>query len=144
MGAIAETFKAYVQPLLDQTDGSEEQLGKALALSQLCFNLALLPEGDREQSLKEMQSSLQMDDEEFDDFRHSVVLPMIRRHQSMFPHMHSRDSNDGWQSGPATTASSARLTRGARGEAYPGTERYAACPCGSGRKYKFCCGKKGD
>ena len=28
-----------VQPLLDQTDGSEEQLNKAFTISQLCFNL---------------------------------------------------------------------------------------------------------
>ena len=40
MGAIAEGFVAYAQPLLDQTDGSEEQLNKAFAISQLCFNLA--------------------------------------------------------------------------------------------------------
>ena len=44
MGAIAEGFVAYAQPLLDQTDGSEEQLNKAFAISQLCYNLALLPE----------------------------------------------------------------------------------------------------
>lgn len=26
-------------------------------------------------------------------------------------------------------------------EAYPGTPRNAPCPCGSGKKYKKCCGK---
>jgi hypothetical protein len=67
MGAIADAFVAYAQPLLDQTDGSEEQLNKAFALSQLCFNLSVLSEGDREQSLREMQANLQMDDEELDD-----------------------------------------------------------------------------
>jgi hypothetical protein len=30
MGALAEAFVAYAQPLLDQTDGSEEQLNKVL------------------------------------------------------------------------------------------------------------------
>ncbi len=39
MGALAEAFVAYAQPLLDQTDGSEEQLNKAFAISQLCYNL---------------------------------------------------------------------------------------------------------
>lgn len=29
MGAIADGFVAYVQPLLDQTDGSMEQLNQA-------------------------------------------------------------------------------------------------------------------
>ena len=38
MGAIAEAFVAYAQPLLDETDGSEEQLNKAFAMSQFCFN----------------------------------------------------------------------------------------------------------
>ncbi len=38
MGAIAEAFRDYAQPLLDQTDGSEEQLRKALGLSQICYN----------------------------------------------------------------------------------------------------------
>jgi hypothetical protein len=44
MGAIAEGFVAYAQPLLDQTDGSQAQLSKAFAISQFCFNLALLPD----------------------------------------------------------------------------------------------------
>ena len=44
MGAIADAFAAYAQPLLDQTDGSEEQLNKAFTISQLCYNLALMQE----------------------------------------------------------------------------------------------------
>ena len=48
MGAMAESFVAYAQPLLDQTDGSEEQLNKAFAITQLCFNLALLPDDQRD------------------------------------------------------------------------------------------------
>jgi hypothetical protein len=35
MGAIAEALVAYAQPLMDQTDGSEEQLNKAFALTQV-------------------------------------------------------------------------------------------------------------
>ena len=75
MGAIAEGFVAYAQPLLDQTDGSEEQLNKAFAISQLCFNLALLPEDSRDTTLSEMRPALKMDDEEFDAFRRSIVVP---------------------------------------------------------------------
>jgi len=41
MGAIAEAMVAYAQPLLDQTDGSTDQMNKAFALGQLCWNLAL-------------------------------------------------------------------------------------------------------
>ena len=145
MGAIAEAFAAYAQPLLDQTDGSEGQLNKAFAISQLCYNLAMLSEDRRDQMISEMKHSLEMDDEEFDDFRRSIVVPMIRRHQEMFPQMHRRGSTDCSQSGPSPSGPSFRTRQkmAARGEAYPGTDRYAQCPCNSGRKYKFCCGKKG-
>ena len=144
MGAIAEAFVAYAQPLLDQTDGSEGQLNKAFAISQLCYNLALMPEESRDRALSEMRPSLEMDDEEFDEFRRSIVVPMIRRHQEMFPQMHRRGSTDFSQSGPSPSGPSFRTRPGmaARREAYPGTDRYAPCPCNSGRKYKFCCGKK--
>jgi uncharacterized protein YecA (UPF0149 family) len=140
MGAIAEAFVAYAQPLLDQTDGSEEQLNNAFKISQLCYNLALLPDENRDTLLGEMQQSLGMDDEEFDAFRQSIVAPMIRRHEEMFPGLHRRLSTN-----PAPIAPSLQAhTRKARpGERYPGTDRYAPCPCGSGEKYKFCCGAKG-
>ncbi len=144
MGATAEGFVAYAQPLLDQTDGSEEQLNRAFSISQLCFNLALLPEDSRDQQISEMRLSLKMNDEEFDDFRRSIVVPMIRRHQEMFPQMHRRVSTNSSQGGPSPSGPSlrARPRMTAAGEAYPGTDRYAPCPCNSGEKYKFCCGKK--
>jgi SEC-C motif len=145
MGVIAEAFAAYAQPLLDQTDGSEEQLNKAFAIGQLCYNLAVLPEDGRDQMLREMRSSLEMDDEQFDDFRRCIVLPMIRRHQEMFPRMHSRGSTRFSQVGPSPTGPSlgAPQIQAARSEARPRTDPYAPCPCNSGRKYKFCCGKRG-
>ncbi len=140
MGAIAEGFVAFAQPLIDQTDGSREQLEKAFAISQLCFNLALLPDDRRDTSLGEMRSTLKMDDDEFDDFRRSIVAPMIRRHQEMFPRMHQRVSTDPSQSGPAAEADPRKAKRADR---YPGTDRYAPCPCNSGEKFKFCCGARG-
>jgi hypothetical protein len=145
MGAIAEGFVAYAQPLLDQTDGSEEQLNRAFSISQLCFNLALLPEDRRDQQISEIRLILTMNDEEFDDFRRSIIVPMIRRHQEMFPQMHRRVSTNSSPSGPSPSGPSlrARPRKTATGEAYPGTDRYAPCPCNSGEKYKFCCGKKG-
>ena len=139
MGAIAEGFVAYAQPLLDQTDGSLKQLNKAFVMSQLCYNLALLPEDKRDTAISKMQPGLQMDDEEFDAFRRSVVIPMIRRHHEMFPLMHRRASADSLQSVLSPQAQP-RVTVPA--EAYPGTDRYAPCPCNSGQKYKFCCGMK--
>ena len=144
MGAIAEALAAYAQPLLDQTDGSEGQLNKAFAISQLCYNLSLMPEDSRDGAISKMRLTLDMDDREFDDFRRSIVVPMIRRHQEMFPQMHRRSPTDSAQSGPSPGGPSLRTRprMGARAEAYPGTDRYAPCPCNSGRKYKFCCGKK--
>jgi hypothetical protein len=140
MGAMAEAFVAYARPLLDQTDGSQEQLERAFAISQLCYNLALLPDDGRDERLGEMQRTLGMDDEEFDTFRQSIIVPMIRRHEEMFPLMHRRGSTDPAPGSPSLQAH----TRKARpGERYPGTDRYAPCPCGSGEKYKFCCGAKG-
>jgi hypothetical protein len=139
MGAIAEAFVAYAKPLLDQTDGSEPELNKAFALSQLCYNLALVPEEDRESALREMRAKLEINDAEFDAFRRTVVDPMIERHHQMFAGLHDRIS-----AGPGQSASllpaQPRTTESR--EAYPGTDRYAPCPCNSGEKYKFCCGRK--
>jgi hypothetical protein len=139
MGAIAEGFVAYAQVLLDQTDGSQEQMSIAFTMSQLCYNLALLPEDKRDTALREMRPTLEMDDEEFDAFRRSVVVPMIQRHHEMFPRMHRQASAVSSQTGPSPRAQP-RATVPA--EAYPGTNRYAPCPCNSGQKYKFCCGMK--
>jgi SEC-C motif len=139
MGAIAEAFVAFAQPLIDQTDGSQEQLEKAFAISQLCYNLALFPDDQRETVLDEMRQELGMDAAEFAEFRRTVIVPMLRRHEEMFPGMHGRRFGD-----PAPIFSSLRTPtrKAAPGEKYPGTDRYAPCPCGSGEKYKFCCGAK--
>jgi len=139
MGAIGEAFIAFAQPLLDQTDGSEEQLNKALAISQLCYNLALAPEESQREMLSEIRPSLSMDDAQFDDFLQSIVIPMIVRHEEMFPYLHQHGSPD---SSRSDRSSRPRPGTAAAAEAYPGTDRYAPCPCNSGRKYKFCCGKK--
>lgn len=138
MGAIAEAIAAYVEPLLDQTDGSTEQVNRAFALGQLCWNLALLPEEGRDEAIGQMQLTLQMDDDEFEAFRRSVIVPMIQRHQEMFPRMHRLG---GMQPSRAARRPQTRPTTPARTEKYPGTGRNAPCPCNSGRKYKLCCGR---
>jgi SEC-C motif len=141
-----------------------EQMNKALALSQVCWNMSLLPEDQHDQMLDEMRTSLQMDEDEFDDFRRSIIDPMLRRHHEMFPLMHRRGSTAASPSGhlpqvqsiaaarepyPGTGASPSGPTLRAqsrtlaRGEPYPGTGPYALCPCNSGKKYKFCCRTKG-
>jgi len=139
MGAIAEGFAAFARPLLEQTDGSLEQMNKAFAIAQLCFNLAMLPEANRRQTLSELRADLAMDDKEFEEFQSSVVVPMIRRHEEIFPQMHRRASAGPLPSGPALPAPPRRA---APAERRTGIDRYAPCPCNSGKKYKFCCGMK--
>ena len=137
MGAIAEAYAAYAQPLLDQTDGSTNQMNWAFGLSQLCWNLALLPEGARDESLANMRPTLKMDVAEFDAFRRSVVIPMLRRHEEMFPHMHRLGSKE---TSRRETVPQSHSTVLAHVKKYQGTGRNAPCPCNSGRKYKLCCG----
>ena len=138
MGAIAEAVAAYVQPLLDQTDGSLEQVNKAFALGQLCWNLALLPEEGHDEAIGKMRATLNMDDDEFEAFRRSVVLPMIQRHLEMFPGMHRLGS---MEPSRGARALQTRPTTPACTEKYPRTGRNAPCPCNSGKKYKRCCGR---
>ena len=140
MGAMAEAMTAYAQPLFDETDGSIEQMNHALELGQLCWNLALMPEEARNEALREMGPSLEMEADEFEAFRRTVVVPMIRRHEEMFPRMHGLGSTGGFNSNVrAATPSSAMPP--VSGEKYPGTGRNAPCPCNSGKKYKKCCGR---
>jgi hypothetical protein len=139
MEAIAEAFTAFAQPLLDETDGSIEQMNKALAIGQFCFNIALMPDDSREEAITEMRLRLNMEEKEFDDFRNSVILPMIRRHETMFPRMHRREAPNFFPGGNSERARSVSATPLAK--PHTGTDRYAPCPCNSGRKYKFCCGK---
>lgn len=87
MGAIADSFTTYAQPLLEGTHGSIEAMNRGLALGQLCWNLALMPEETRNEALREMRSTPGMADGEFEAFQRTVVVPMIRRHQEMFPRM---------------------------------------------------------
>jgi hypothetical protein len=140
MGAITDGMVAFAKPLLDQTDGSTEQVRKALALGALCFNLALVTDAERAKVLGELRSNFKMDDKEFDEFRSFLIVPMIRRHEEMVPLMHRRSAAGLSPSRPTLPAPPAT---GARTEKYPGTGRYAPCPCDSGRKYKFCRGAKG-
>ena len=82
-----------------------------------------------------------MDDDEFDEFRRGIVDPMIARHHAMFPFLHQRLSGDLAVSLPSPRRQLDTVTPT---EEYPVTDRYAPCPCNSGRKFKFCCGKKGS
>ena len=146
MGAIGDAIGAYAQPLVDATDGSLEQLQKALNLSMICWNLASLPTERREEAIDEMQPSLGMDDTEFAEFRRALLVPMIVRRHEMFPAAQRWGSTGGvtverdepdepWAPQQST------LTLARPRKKYPVDDRYGPCPCNSGQKYKFCCGK---
>jgi len=142
MGAIANAMVSYAQPLIDKTNGSLEQVQKAFAIGQACWNMALYPSDEREQFITDMQATLQMDDGEFEEFRRSIILPMIRRHEEMFPLLHHRDSNR-----PVSAPSKAPsvrptyVTQPTSTQARTGIGRNSPCPCNSGRKHKQCCGR---
>ncbi|MHB1557127.1 MAG: SEC-C metal-binding domain-containing protein [Isosphaeraceae bacterium] len=141
MGAIADALMAYAQPLLEGTDGSPENMQKAFDMSIFCYNLALLPEDQREEALAKFRSEGRMSEEQFVEFRRDIIDPMIRRHEAMFPGLHNRVFPGAMAARPSMSAPAPAQPR--PGAPYPGTDRYAPCPCGSGKKYKFCCGKKG-
>lgn len=146
MGALAEALVAYAQPLLKDTDGSQEEMQKALDIAMLVYNLALLPNDKREEVLGKMRSDSGMSDQEFAEYQRELIDPMIRRHEKMFPHLHKRTFPDAMTARPSMSApglAQAQPAPARSGDPYPGTDRYAPCPCGSGEKYKFCCGKKG-
>ena len=129
MGILANSMMEYAQPLMDDTDGSEEQLNKALSIAQVCWNLAIMSKEEREESFSSMRSDMKMNSDEFLDFKENVIEPMILRHQKMFPRMRKQ----------ASKVSEPR--RPPRETKYSGTGRNAPCPCHSGKKYKKCCGK---
>ena len=139
MGAIADAMSRFAQPLIDATDGSPEQLQRALTLSQLCWNLAITPAEKRDEFLANMQPTLKMDDGEFQEFKRTFVKPMIRRHQEMFPAMQRRGATDTSHPVPGPAIAPPAPRRPVK--KYAGTGRNERCPCGSGKKYKVCCGR---
>jgi uncharacterized protein YecA (UPF0149 family) len=146
MGAIADAFAAYAQPLFEQTDGSIEQVNRAIALAQMCYNLAMLPEDQREAAIAEMKPAMNMSEEDFDELRRTIILPMIRRHHDMFPRMHGRSEPTSdlldfmLSSGKSDAPPSPKRETSPSPKQSPAAGRNDPCPCGSGHKYKRCCG----
>ncbi len=140
MGAIADNMVRYAQPLVDTCDGSPEELQKSYMLAQLCWNAAVLPKDGRAEYLAKMRPALNLDDDEFQEFTRDVVEPMIQRHQEMFPAMRRRGpmGRSAMKAAPLIEPPPSRIRIDKK---YPGTGRNERCPCGSGRKYKRCCGQ---
>jgi hypothetical protein len=140
MGAIADAMMAFAKPLIDATDGSMEQINKALALSQCCWNLAITPEANREDLIQKMQSNFQMNDAEFESFRRDMIMPMLERHKEMFPLYHNKTSPT---ASPRVFSPRPPIPSPPPPPKPAAIDPYAPCPCGSGKKFKFCCRNKG-
>ena len=139
MGAFADAFSTFAQPLIDATDGSPQELQKAMILGQLFWNLALTPQEKRDEFLASMRPGLKMDDEAFAEFKRTLVTPMLQRHQEMFPEMSRTGPMVRSSSVPALEIAQPAPRRPTK--KYAGTGRNEPCPCGSGVKYKRCCGR---
>ncbi len=138
MGVMGEAFRAFAKPLLEDPELTEEELNQALSLVQLCWNLALLPEKQREETIEKVKPQFKMDDEDFEEFRQAVIMPMIRRQHEMFPNMLRRGGASA--SNPAVSQQS-HEGAGQQGGISSETGRNDPCPCKSGKKYKKCCGR---
>lgn len=138
MGAIANAIFEYARPLIDASDGSIEQLNKALAISQACWNIAVLPMEMRESGINSLRETFSEADGEFEYFHQSILLPMIRRYEEMFLRQHPSESIEPPHWNPRLAMPPTVKSRKEK-SSKPG--RYDPCPCNSGSKYKFCCGR---
>jgi hypothetical protein len=145
MGAIGGALLEYMRPLTDAMDGSPEELEKALALGQFCFNLGLMDEDSRSESFEQMQDSIGLSDEEFADFYANLILPMLIRHEEMFPRTDSTrtrlpDLMGAYQPDDHLSTDDEKTIYTAPVNRDRSNDRYAPYACNSGKKYKFCCG----
>ncbi len=152
MGAIADAMSAYAQPLLDQTDGSLEQMQMALNIAMACWNIGKFPEDERQPAIDSLAESMGLDEAEREEFQDDVLMPMIRRHDEMFGQVFQRkvprrsdgESNLGvgldsdWEVGLESDLEFGLEAKPPKDQT-PKPGRYDPCPCNSGKKYKFCC-----
>lgn len=145
MSAIGEALLEYMRPLTDATDGSPEELEKALALGQLCFNLGQMDQDSRSDHLEKLRESMALSVEEYAEFYVTIILPMLIRHEEMFPRngsmrMRVPDLMDAFQPDDDLSTDDEKTIYTAPVKRDRSIDRYAPCTCNSGKKYKFCCG----
>ncbi len=75
----ADAMVKLVQPYLDLTDGSPEQVNKVLTLGMTAWNLDLLPPEEREKHLQEIIENEGWSGETAEDFRAVVNMLMERK-----------------------------------------------------------------
>jgi hypothetical protein len=75
----ADAMVKLVQPLLDLTDGSPEQMNKALTLGMTAWNLDLLPPEEREKAMQNVIEAKGWSGETAEDFRELVNFLIQRK-----------------------------------------------------------------
>lgn len=140
MGVMADSIAEYAKVLTDKTDGSLEQMQQAMNISTFCWNLALTPKSDQEESIKSFTEALNLDAEASESIRHDIIYPMLERHEEMFPHMQTANFNHS-QRGEFQSEPREKPTPVVPFKNDDTTGRNEPCPCNSGKKYKKCCGK---
>ncbi|WP_182865699.1 SEC-C metal-binding domain-containing protein [Rhodopirellula sp. JC639] len=132
MGAIGDAITAYAQPLIDETDGSREQVQGALNLAMMCWNIGILPQEKQQSAIDALAEEFGLDDAEFEDFKESMLGPMLLRYKQMFG-----QSKGSSPEGPPLWEPPLHPNTQQQAIEKPG--RYDPCHCNSGKKYKFCC-----
>jgi SEC-C motif len=85
----ARQMMDFAQPLIDQSDGSIDALNKALSIAMIFWNLAIMPEQEREQALVEIMAEMSVSESEgVQSAFQALAETMIERHRQMFPELH--------------------------------------------------------
>ncbi|GAG39638.1 unnamed protein product, partial [marine sediment metagenome] len=81
---ISDRLAEVARPLLDDAEGEEAER-KSIALAAFGWNLAVLPEEEREKELSEIAGKLALDDPADRSILRDILVRMIARKNSLFP-----------------------------------------------------------
>ena len=87
----AQQMADFVQPLLDQTDGSEAAMNKVFMIGLLFWNIAILPEAEREDAISSAARDIVQSEGDREAFLDMVEF-MVERHEELFPELHRRSA----------------------------------------------------
>jgi SEC-C motif len=82
-GGLAQQMIEFARPLLDRSDGSKEQVDKALSFGMLCWNIAIMPRAERGVAIDAAERAIAKTDEDREAFR-DLVEVMLARYEQLF------------------------------------------------------------
>jgi SEC-C motif len=88
-GGPARQMVDFVAPFLEEAAGDLEAMNRVMTFGMVFWNIALLPDHEREGATKRAEDAASKNDEDREAFR-SMASMMVARHQTMFPWMHER------------------------------------------------------